>query len=35
MPIIPGNPKIETIKIVNIFIEIVVLIGKTITLKHK
>ena len=33
MPIILGNPKIETIKIVNIFIEIVVLIGKTITLK--
>lgn len=33
MPIIPGNPKIETIKIVNIFIEIVVLMGKTITLK--
>lgn len=34
MQIIPGNPKIETIKIVNIFIEIVaLLIGKTITLK--
>lgn len=33
MPIIPGNPKTETIKIVNIFIETAVLSGKTMTLK--